>query len=252
MCSGDPGVCRGTVRRAPCHSPLALSKRCRLREQQSETKAAGGLVIAVDGPAASGKGTIARALAIHFGLPHLDTGSLYRAVALNLWRWGGDPASEFEALRACQELGFNAEDPELRAEAVGTIASRISAYSSVRAALLKRQQDFAARAGGAVLDGRDIGTVIAPDATVKLFVTASPEIRAERRLKELAGRGIAVHAQEVLRDILARDERDSTRTDAPLRQSKDAVLLDTTELTADEAIARAIEIVEERLGSVND
>src|SRR3569833_977973 len=137
------------------------------------------LVIAVDGPAASGKGTIARALASHFILPHMDTGLLYRAVALNLWRWGGDPGNEFEALRACDQIGFDAADPELRSEPVTKIAAMISSYPSVRAALLGRQQDFANQAGGAVLDGRDIVTVIAPDATVKLFVTASAEVRAK-------------------------------------------------------------------------
>src|SRR5205823_11891495 len=120
-----------------------------------------GPVIAVDGPAASGKGTIARALASHFRLPHMDTGLLYRAVALNLWRWGGDPASEFEALRACDDIGVEPDDPELRSEPVSKLASIISGYPSVRTALLKRQQDFARQVGGAVLDGRDTGTVIA-------------------------------------------------------------------------------------------
>src|SRR3982751_291443 len=152
-----------------------------------------GPVIAVDGPAASGKGTIARALAAHFGLPHMDTGLLYRAVALNLWRWGGDPASEFEALRACEDIGFAPDDPELRSEPVSKIASMVSAYPAVRSALRKRQRDFASQPGGAVLDGRDIGTVIAPGADVKLFVTATAEVRAERRLKELLSRGMNAH-----------------------------------------------------------
>ena len=182
-----------------------------------------GPVIAVDGPAASGKGTIARALARHFGLPHMDTGLLYRAVALNLWRWGGDPSSEFEALRACDDLGFDPQDPELRSEPVSKIASMISAYPSVRSALLKRQQDFAHQPGGAVLDGRDIGTVIAPEADVKLFVTASPEIRAERRLKELQGRGMTAHYPDVLADIQARAARDSGRAVAPLKAAEDAL-----------------------------
>ena len=204
-------------------------------------------MIAVDGPAASGKGTIARALARHFDLPHMDTGLLYRAVALNLWRWGGDPASEFEALRACDELRLDLGDLELRSEPVSKIASSVSAYPSVRAALLKRQQDFAGQPGGAVLDGRDIGTVIAPDADVKLFVTATPEVRAERRMKELAGRGINVHFNEVLADIRARDERDSTRAVAPLKQAPDALLLETSELTVEEAVATAVRLVAERL-----
>jgi CMP/dCMP kinase len=206
-----------------------------------------GPVIAVDGPAASGKGTIARALARHFRLPHMDTGLLYRAVALNLWRWGGDPGNEFEALRACDDLGFDPHDEELRSEPVSKIASMISAYPSVRAALLDRQQDFAGQPGGAVLDGRDIGTVIAPDADVKLFVTASPEVRAGRRLKELQARGMTAHYEEVLADIRSRDERDSGRAVAPLKPAPDAVLLDTSDLDPDEATAEALRLVEERL-----
>jgi cytidylate kinase len=204
-------------------------------------------VIAVDGPAASGKGSIARALARRFGLPHMDTGLLYRAVALNLWRWGGDPGNEFEALRACDDLGIDPLDQELRSEPVSKIASMISAYPSVRAALLRRQQDFAQQPGGAVLDGRDIGTVIAPSASVKLFVTASPEVRAERRLKELEGRGMRVHYEEVLADIHARDARDSGRAVAPLKAAADAVLLDTSKLTLEQAIAEAVRLAEERL-----
>jgi len=205
------------------------------------------VVIAVDGPAASGKGTIAQALAREYGLPHMDTGLLYRAVALNLWRWGGDPGNEFEALRACDQLSFDPSDEELRSEPVSKIASMISAYPSVRAALLKRQQDFAAQAGGAVLDGRDIGTVIAPDADVKLFVTASPKVRAERRLKELEARGMPAHFSDVLADILARDERDSGRDVAPLKAAADAVMLDTSELDPEQAIAEAIRVAAARL-----
>ena len=204
-------------------------------------------MIAVDGPAASGKGTIARALAQHYGLPHMDTGLLYRAVALNLWRWGGDPGNEFEATRACDELNLDADDPELRSEPVSKIASSVSAYTAVREALLERQQVFAGQAGGAVLDGRDIGTVIAPDADVKLYVTASPEVRAERRLKELRARGMDAPYADVLTDIRARDARDSTRTVAPLRQASDALLLDTSDLDIDEAVAAAIRLAEERL-----
>ena len=207
------------------------------------------LVIAVDGPAASGKGTIARALAERFNLPHMDTGLLYRAAALNLWRWGGDPASEFEAVRACAELNLDSDDPELRSEPVSKIASSISAYSAVRAALLERQRDFAGQAAGAVLDGRDIGTVIAPDAGVKLFVTATPEVRAERRMRELEARGMKAHYAEVLADIRVRDERDSTRDAAPLRQADDAILLDTSELSVEAAIAEAVRLVEERLAA---
>lgn len=206
-----------------------------------------GPVIAVDGPAASGKGTIARALARHFGLPHMDTGLLYRAVALNLWRWGGDPGNEFEALRACDDLGVEPADPELRSEPVSRIASMISAYPSVRAALLERQQDFARQLGGAVLDGRDIGTVIAPDADVKLFVTATAQVRAERRLKELTARGMKVHYDDVLADIRARDARDSGRDVAPLKAAADAILLDTSALGPEEAVAEAVRVTEQRL-----
>jgi cytidylate kinase len=205
------------------------------------------LVIAVDGPAASGKGTIARALAGHFGLPHMDTGMLYRQVALNLWRWGGDPSSEFEALRACHELGVDHDDPELRSEPVSRIASAVSAYAGVRAALLERQQDFAGQAGGAVLDGRDIGTVIAPHADVKLFVTASPEVRAKRRMGELLSRGMPSRYDDVLLDIRTRDERDSHRDIAPLKPADDAITLDTTDLNAEQAIAEAIRLIEERM-----
>ena len=206
-------------------------------------------MIAVDGPAASGKGTIARALARHFGLPHMDTGMLYRQVALNLWRWGGDPSSEFEALRACHELGLDPDDPELRSEPVSRIASAVSAYAAVRAALLERQQDFAGQASGAVLDGRDIGTVIAPDADVKLFVTAAPETRAKRRMGELLARGMPSHYDDVLADIRARDERDSHREVAPLKPAAHAIILDTTDLDVDAAVAEAIRLVEERLAA---
>jgi len=207
------------------------------------------LVIAVDGPAASGKGTIARALARHYALPHMDTGLLYRAVALNLWRWGGDPGNEFEALRACHELGLDPDDPELRSEPVSRIASAISAYPAVRTTLLNRQQEFAGQPGGAVLDGRDIGTVIAPSADVKLFVTASPEVRARRRMGELMARGMPSHYEDVLADIRARDARDSSREVAPLKPAEDAVMLDTTELDIDQAIAEAVRLVEGKLAA---
>ena len=216
--------------------------------EEPDLAPAGDLVIAVDGPAASGKGTIARALAKHYRLPHMDTGMLYRAVALNLWRWGGDPSSEFEALRACDMLSIDPADEELRSEPVSRIASSISAYPSVRTALLERQQEFAGQPGGAVLDGRDIGTVIAPDAPVKLFVTASPEVRAQRRVRELLERGMPGHYDDVLADIRARDERDTNREVAPLKQAPDAILLDTSDFDIDQGIAEAIRLVEERLG----
>jgi cytidylate kinase len=202
------------------------------------------MIIAVDGPAASGKGTIARALATHYGLPHMDTGLLYRAVGLNLLRWGGDPSSEKDALRACDFSQIDFDDPELKSEAAGGLASRISAFPMVRAALIKRQRDFAEQEGGAVLDGRDIGTVIAPDADVKLFVTATPEERARRRCRELERMGLTAHLEDVLIDIRARDERDSNRDMAPLRMAEDAVLIDTSDLAPDEAKAAAIAAAE--------
>lgn len=207
------------------------------------------LVIAVDGPAASGKGSIARGLAAHFGLPHMDTGMLYRAVALSLTRFGGDPGSEFEAMRAVSGLAqVDADDPELRSELTGSVASRISAYPGVRAALLDRQREFAAQDGGAVLDGRDVGTVIAPDATVKLFVTASADVRAKRRLAELLARGVTAHFDDVLMDIHARDERDMGRSEAPLARAPDAALLDTSDIALDAAVANAIALVGARIG----
>ena len=208
------------------------------------------MIVAVDGPAASGKGTIAHAVARHFELPHLDTGLLYRAVGLNLLRWGGDPESEFSALRACDFSQMDFADPELKSEAAGGIASRISVYPSVRAALVERQRQFAEQPGGAVLDGRDIGTVIAPDADVKLFVTARPEIRARRRYEELKRLGLDVHLADVLLDIQARDERDSGRAAAPLRAAEDAHLLDTSDMGIEAAVAEAVAVIERRLTAI--
>jgi cytidylate kinase len=204
------------------------------------------MIVAVDGPAASGKGTIAKALARHYGLPHMDTGLLYRAVALNLLRWDGDPESEFSALRACDFAQTDFDDPDLKSETVGGIASRISAYPRVRQALVERQRAFADQAGGAVLDGRDIGTVIAPHADAKLFVTASPEVRARRRFDELTRIGLDVHYDDVLADIRARDERDSTRAAAPLTRAEDALLLDTSAMNVEDAVAAAVAAVERR------
>ena len=202
------------------------------------------MIIAVDGPAASGKGTIAAALARHFGLPHMDTGLLYRAVALNLLRWGGDPESEFAALRACDLEQTDFSDPELKTETVGAVASRVSAYPLVREALADRQRRFAGQPGGAVLDGRDIGTVIAPHADVKLFVTASADVRAERRYAELRRLGLNAHLSDVLADIRARDERDRTRAAAPLLPAPDALILDTSTFAIEAAVAEAIAAVE--------
>jgi cytidylate kinase len=205
------------------------------------------MIIAVDGPAASGKGTIARALASHFGLPHLDTGLLYRAVGLATLRRGDDPANEADAFAACDFSDAMLSHPELKSEAAGASASRVSAHPAVRAALADRQRIFAGQPGGAVLDGRDIGTVIAPHADVKLFVTARPEIRARRRHDELESLGLHSRLEAVLHDIQARDERDMGRKTAPLRQAEDAILLDTSELDIATAIQRAIVLAEARI-----
>jgi CMP/dCMP kinase len=205
------------------------------------------MIIAVDGPAASGKGTIARALAAHFGLPHLDTGLLYRAVGLAVLRHGGDPTDEADAFAACDFSDAMLADPEIRSEAAARAASVVSAHPAVRAALLERQLAFASQTGGAVLDGRDIGTVIAPDANAKLFVTAAPEIRAKRRFDELTARGSAVSFDHVLADILTRDERDAGRSAAPLSRAVDADLLDTGNLAIDEGIRQAVALVEARV-----
>ena len=204
------------------------------------------MIIAVDGPAASGKGTIARALARHYGLPHLDTGLLYRAVGVSVERAGGDPADPADALAACDFDPALLGDSALKTEAAGRAASLVSVHPPVRAALLDRQRAFAGQPGGAVLDGRDIGTVIAPDADAKLFVTASSKVRAERRFHELERMGAGVAFDAVMADILARDERDAGRSAAPLRQADDADLLDTSDLGIDAAVQRAIALVEAR------
>jgi CMP/dCMP kinase len=206
------------------------------------------MIIAVDGPAASGKGTIARALARHYGLPHLDTGLLYRAVAASVLREELDPVIEADAVSACGFADYLLEDPWLRSDEVGKTASIVSAHPLVRAALLARQKKFAHQSGGAVLDGRDIGTVIAPDADAKLFVKATPTIRAQRRHAELRKAGIAPSLDKVLADIRARDERDTKRADAPLKAADDAATLDTSFLSIDAAVQRAIELVEARAG----
>ncbi len=201
------------------------------------------MIIAVDGPAASGKGTIARAIAAHFHLPHLDTGLLYRAVGVATTRGLGDPDNEADALAACRFEDALLTDPALRTEAAGGLASRVSVHPAVRAALLERQRAFAGQAGGAVLNGRDIGTVIAPHADAKLFVTATPEARAARRHMEDPNADIA----QMIADIRARDARDSGRAEAPLRQAADADLLDTSDLTIGAAVQRAIALVEARI-----
>ena len=205
------------------------------------------MIIAVDGPAASGQGTIARAIAAHFDLPHLDTGLLYRAVGLSVLRHGGDPEHEIDALRACGFSDAMLHDPDIRCEAASRAASVVSAHPAVRTALLERQHEFAAQPGGAVLDGRDIGTVIAPGADAKLFVTATPEVRARRRFAQLVGEGSRVEYAHVLTDIRVRDARDSGRATAPLRQAEEAHLLDTSDMSIEEASAEAIRIVSSRV-----
>ena len=190
--------------------------------------------IAIDGPAASGKGTVSKAVAAHFGLAHLDTGLLYRAVGRRVLA-GETPEAAALALTEADLQG-----DELRAPEVASAASEVAALPAVRAALIDFQRAFAARAGGAVLDGRDIGTVICPDADVKLFVTASPEVRAKRRWKEQRERGHEEPYDKVLADVIARDRRDSERTAAPLKPAADAVLIDTSALTIEEAVAMAV------------
>jgi len=208
------------------------------------------MIIAVDGPTASGKGTIAKALAAHYGLPHLDTGLLYRAVGLHTITHGGDPDSEADAIKGCAFPDELLTHPELRTEAVGGLASRVSRHPSVRAALLERQQTFAAQPGGAVLDGRDIGTVIAPGADAKLFVTGGLEVRAARRLAEMHGRGLVATLDEIVADLTARDSRDSGRDTAPLARAADAALLDTSDLTIEDAVRQAIALVDAQLGGL--
>jgi cytidylate kinase len=205
------------------------------------------MIIAVDGPTASGKGTISRALAAHYGLPWLDTGLLYRAVGRQVELNGGNADDPADALAACVFPDSLLDDPVLRDEATGGLASRVSIHPQVRAALNKRQVDFANQPGGAVLDGRDIGTVIAPNADAKLFVTASAEVRATRRYDEMRRRGIMANYESILADIKARDKRDSERNDAPLKAAEDAVLLDNGNLTIGAAVQAAIAAVEARL-----
>ena len=204
-------------------------------------------LIAVDGPAASGKGTVASALARHFGLPYLDTGLLYRAVGLQAQAAGGLDQAIAEAAAAALDRDL-LDDPRTRTREAGEAASQVAAFPGVRAALLDFQRQFAAQDGGAVLDGRDIGTVIAPDAPAKLFVTASPQVRAHRRWKQLTGQGETVSLQDVLADIARRDARDSGRSTAPLVRASDAALLDTSEMTIEHAVAEARRLVERALG----
>lgn len=202
------------------------------------------MIIAVDGPTASGKGTIAKGLGRHFGLPVLDTGLLYRAVGLQTRVMGLDPDDPVDAARAASFPDTLLQEPELRSVACGALASRVSVHKRVRAALIERQRRFAALPGGAVLDGRDIGTVIAPDADVKLFVTASLEARARRRHAESTERGESLTLEQVMDDLTRRDERDRNRAEAPLVQAADAFLIDNSEMSVNEALDYAISVVE--------
>jgi cytidylate kinase len=208
-------------------------------------------IIAIDGPAAAGKGTLARRLAAALGFDYLDTGLLYRAVGMAVARGGGDPADQALAAAAALRLvPADLQAADLRGDDAAQAASKVAAIPPVRAALLDFQRAFAHRppgGRGAVLDGRDIGTVVCPDATVKLFVTASVEKRAERRVKELLGRGLGAIQDAVLAEMRERDARDSTRAVAPLVAAEDAFVLDTTELDADRAFAAAIEVIHSRL-----
>ncbi|WP_108682069.1 (d)CMP kinase [Methyloceanibacter sp. wino2] len=203
------------------------------------------MIIAIDGPAASGKGTLAKRVAAHYGLPHLDTGLLYRAVGRDALARGIalDNAEATAEVASTLEIA-TLDDPALRTAGAGEAASQVARHPAVRTALLAYQRNFAQGELGAVLDGRDIGTVICPEADAKLFVTATPEVRAMRRFLELTGRGVAITEATVLADIRARDERDSTRGAAPLVQASDAVLLETTNLSIDAAFRAALDLIE--------
>ena len=207
------------------------------------------MIIAIDGPAASGKGTLGKCIAAHYGLAHLDTGKLYRAVARDTLAKGGDPSDADAALAAAIALDLKTlADPALIDGRLGEAASLVARHPEVREALLAYQRSFARAQPGAVLDGRDIGTVICPDAEVKLFVTATPEERARRRFLELKRAGMAVSEEDVLADIRRRDERDKGRATAPLARPQDAVLLDTTNLDIDAAFRAAIDLIDAAMG----
>ena len=209
------------------------------------------MIIAIDGPAASGKGTLARRLAVHFGFAHLDTGKLYRAVGLAVLRGGEDPEDAAAALQKARDLrAADLDDPALAGDDAAVAASKVAAIQEVREALLDFQRTFAAQppngGAGAVLDGRDIGTVVCPQAEVKLYVTAAIEVRAARRHKELLERGETSIYSRVLQDLMERDARDSSRSAAPLHAAEDAKRIDTSEMTADAAFDAVLAYVEER------
>jgi len=197
-----------------------------------------GFTVAIDGPAAAGKGTISKAVAVHFGFAHLDTGLLYRVVGAKVL--AGKDATEAAQRLIVEDL----DDDSLRTSEVAQAASKVAVIADVRAALLDFQRSFAARLGGAVLDGRDIGTVICPEAAVKLFVTASAEVRAQRRFAELSDKGHSDTFEQVLADVQARDARDADRVEAPMRPAQDAILIDTSELSIEQAVAEAITAVQ--------
>lgn len=205
------------------------------------------MIIAVDGPTASGKGTIATALARHFDLPHLDTGLLYRAAGRQVALTGGDADNPQDAQAACTFPESLLDDPALRTEETGALASRVSIHPEVRQALYERQRAFATQPGGAVLDGRDIGTVIAPEADIKFFITASQQERARRRYEEMRARALEVTLAQIEAELARRDARDCERAHAPLRQAEGAIRIDTTTLPRPQAIGAAIAQVESAL-----
>lgn len=206
------------------------------------------MIIAIDGPAASGKGTIAKMVADYYGLPVLDTGLLYRAVARDVLALGGNLEDAVAASAAAHALDpATLDDPALRGAAAGERASVVARIQEVRAALLELQRAFARQPGGAVLDGRDIGTVVCPDADVKIYVTAAPEVRARRRFLELQAHGDPVAYERVLTDIRARDARDSGRSNAPMKPADDARLLDTTELDISQAFDATVELIKRKI-----
>jgi len=206
------------------------------------------MIIAVDGPVAAGKGTLARRIAANYGLEYLDTGALYRAVGLKVLRDSLDPSDPKAALNAALNVeDISLDDPDLRAEKTGNAASIVAANAEVRTTLLDYQRSFAKRRPGAVLDGRDIGTVVCPDANVKLFVTASSEVRAQRRFDELLAKGERPEFNEVLQDLHARDTRDSNRGAAPLKKADDAHLLDTSKLDIEAALQAVCHIIDSHM-----
>ncbi len=210
------------------------------------------LIIAVDGPSASGKGTLARLLADHYGLKHLDTGALYRVVGLAMQLSGKDLSDSALAAQAAQRLDLSLlEHPSLRTEATGRAASIISAHTEVRAALLQLQRDFAHTAPGAVLDGRDIGTIVCPDAQAKLFITADVTVRALRREQDLIACNQPKPFATILLDLQERDARDIDRAEAPLKPAADALMLDTSALTIAQAVTEAVELIDAKLGSIS-